>query len=124
MRAEGAKKALSEAGLRPPAPISLFRRSEFLRVPGFDENFTANSYGDDYDLAIRLAEQGGKTVYDPMAALTHLQVPAGGLRLKDASNAFTEKDKALSVCLFFCAMPVPAVVGIFSTTTFYERPSS
>jgi GT2 family glycosyltransferase len=80
---------------------SSIRRSEFLRVLGFDENFTGNSYGDDYDLAIRLAEQGGKTVYDPLAVLTHLQVPAGGLRLKDTSNAFTEKDKALSACLFF-----------------------
>jgi len=80
---------------------SSIRRSAFLRVGGFDEHFTGNSYGDDYDLAIRLADEGGKSVYDPLAALIHLQVPAGGLRLKDAGNTFTEKDKALSACLFF-----------------------
>jgi GT2 family glycosyltransferase len=80
---------------------SSIRRSEFLRVGGFDEHFTGNSYGDDYDLAIRLAAEGGKTVYDPLAVLIHLQLPAGGLRLKDVGNTFTEKDKALSTCLFF-----------------------
>src|SRR5262249_48468496 len=73
---------------------SSIRRSEFLRVGGFDEHFTGNSYGDDYDLAIRLAEEGGKSVYDPLAALIHLQVPVGGLRLKDAGNTFTEREKA------------------------------
>jgi GT2 family glycosyltransferase len=80
---------------------SSIRRSEFLRVGGFDEHFSGNSYGDDYDLAIRLAAKGGKTVYDPLAALIHLQLQAGGLRLRDARNTFTEKDKALSACLFF-----------------------
>jgi GT2 family glycosyltransferase len=80
---------------------SSIRRSDFLDIQGFDEHFTGNSYGDDYDLAIRLAQKGATTVYDPLAALIHLQVPAGGLRLKDAGNTFTEKDKALSACLFF-----------------------
>jgi GT2 family glycosyltransferase len=80
---------------------SSIRRSEFLRVGGFDEHFSGNSYGDDYDLAIRLGAAGGKTVYDPLAVVIHLQVSAGGLRLKDAGNIFTEKDKALSACLFF-----------------------
>jgi glycosyltransferase involved in cell wall biosynthesis len=77
------------------------RRSEFLRVGGFDENFSGNSYGDDYDLAVRLSEAHGKLVYDPQAALIHLQAPLGGLRLKDPRNTFSEKDKALSACLFF-----------------------
>lgn|GEM_PF-699405 len=77
------------------------RRSEFLRVGGVDENFSGNSYGDDYDLAIRLAEVGGKLVYDPDAALIHLQSPMGGLRLKDRGNSFSEKEKAISAWLFF-----------------------
>lgn len=77
------------------------RRSEFLRVGGFDENFSGNSYGDDYDLAIRLAEAEGKLVYDPQAALIHLQAPMGGLRLKDRSNRFTQKEKALSAWVFY-----------------------
>jgi len=76
------------------------RRSEFLRVGGFDENFSGNSYGDDYDLAIRLADAGGKLIYDPDAALIHLQSPMGGLRLKDRRNTFSEKEKAISAWLF------------------------
>ncbi|MDG2388115.1 MAG: glycosyltransferase [Planctomycetaceae bacterium] len=77
------------------------RRSEFLRADGFDENFSGNSYGDDYDLAIRLAELGGKLIYDPQAALIHLQSPMGGLRLKDRRNSFSEKEKAISAWLFY-----------------------
>jgi GT2 family glycosyltransferase len=76
------------------------RRSEFLRVGGFDEHFSGNSYGDDYDLAIRLADAGGRLVFDPRAALIHLQSPLGGLRLKYRGNTFSEREKALSAWLF------------------------
>ncbi len=76
------------------------RRSEFLKVGGFDENFSGNSYGDDFDLAIRLAQTGSRLIYDPQAALIHLRAPAGGLRLKDERNTFSEMDKALSGWLF------------------------
>ena len=41
------------------------RRDAFLAVGGFDENFTGNSYGDDYDLAIRLDAAGYRIVFDP-----------------------------------------------------------
>ena len=75
-------------------------RSEFYRIGGFDENFSGNSYGDDFDLAVRLSESGGRLIYDPQAALIHLQAPAGGLRLKDRQNTFSERDKAISTCLF------------------------
>ena len=76
------------------------RRDAFLAVGGFDENFSGNSYGDDFDLAIRLDRAGYRPVYDPEAALVHLRVPMGGLRLSDAGNPFNEFDRALSSWLF------------------------
>lgn len=76
------------------------RRDAFLAVGGFDENFTGNSYGDDYDLAIRLDAAGYRIVFDPQAALVHLRVPVGGLRLSDAANSFNEFDRALSSWIF------------------------
>lgn len=59
------------------------RRSAFLDIGGFDECFAGYSYGDDYDFAIRFTEAGYKIVYDPTAALIHLQSPIGGLRIVD-----------------------------------------
>jgi GT2 family glycosyltransferase len=76
------------------------RRGVFLAVNGFDENFSGNSYGDDYDLAIRLHEAGHRIIFDPAAGLVHLQTPMGGLRLSDASNSFNEFDRALSSWIF------------------------
>jgi GT2 family glycosyltransferase len=62
------------------------RRSAFLSVGGFDEAFGGHSYGDDYDLALRLDGRGFRAVYDPTAWLVHLRAPLGGLRLTDPSN--------------------------------------
>ena len=76
------------------------RRDAFLAVGGFDENFTGNSYGDDYDLAIRLDAAGYRIVFDPQAALVHLRVPVGGLRLSDSANSFNEFDRAVSSWIF------------------------
>jgi GT2 family glycosyltransferase len=62
------------------------RRSAFLAVDGFDELFTGNSYGDDYDLALRLHARGYEIVYEPAAWLIHCRAPLGGLRLSDPGN--------------------------------------
>lgn len=72
------------------------RRSAFLAVGGFDEHFRGPSYGDDADLALRLAGQGFRIVYDPRPWLVHLRAPAGGLRFRDPANRFGEAEKALS----------------------------
>ena len=47
-----------------------------------------------------LPRRGARLIYDPQAVLIHLQAPAGGLRLKDRRNTFSERDKAISTCLF------------------------
>lgn len=62
------------------------RKSAFLAVGGFDENFRGNSYGDDYDLILRLNKLGYKSIYDPKPWLVHLRVPMGGLRMSDLKN--------------------------------------
>jgi GT2 family glycosyltransferase len=62
------------------------RKSTFLAVGGFDENFRGNSYGDDYDLILRLHKLGYRSVYDPKPFLVHLRVPMGGLRMSDVKN--------------------------------------
>jgi GT2 family glycosyltransferase len=77
------------------------RRDAFLAVGGFDENFAGNSYGDDYDLALRLADTNARIVYDPSARLIHLKAPIGGLRASDSGNPFGERDKVLSGALMF-----------------------
>jgi GT2 family glycosyltransferase len=68
------------------------RRTAFLAIGGFDEGFRGNSYGDDYDLALRLHQAGGVMVYDPYAWVIHRRVPFGGLRLSDAANTANGTD--------------------------------
>lgn len=79
---------------------SSVRRTSFMKVGGFDENFKGASYGDDFDFAIRLFQAGGVIVFDPTAQLIHLRAPAGGLRLSRNARRFSEFDKALSGWLF------------------------
>ncbi len=77
------------------------RRIAFNKVGGFDKAFIGNSYGDDYDLAIRLWKTGSRILYSPNPWLIHLQVPSGGLRMKDKKNQSSEFERAASSALFF-----------------------
>ena len=93
------------SGRRPVAHLSTcncsVRKSSFQRVGGFDPSFIGNSYGDDTDFAIRLAQAGMQIVFDPKASVRHLHWPGGGLRLSDATNAASEFDKHLSSWLVY-----------------------
>jgi GT2 family glycosyltransferase len=79
---------------------SSVRRSAWLAVDGFDERFRGNSYGDDYDFALRLHARGDVIVYDPTAWLVHLRAPAGGLRLTDRQNPVDMTATAEGLWLF------------------------
>lgn len=83
------------------------RKSAFLSVYGFDENYTGNSYGDDFDLAFRLRAAGHTIIYDPKPWLIHLRAPAGGLRMSDKGNTFSFTEKAMSRCLFYVTYREP-----------------
>jgi len=90
---------------RPVAHLSTcncsIRRNAFERVGGFDPIFTGNSYGDDTDLAIRVARAGMRILFDPQASVRHLHWQAGGLRLSDQTNVATEFDKHFSSWLVY-----------------------
>jgi len=77
------------------------RRSSFMSVGGFDPIFTGNSYGDDTDLAIRMAQAGMQIVFDSKASVRHLHWQAGGLRLNDTTNVASEFDKHFSSWLVY-----------------------
>ena len=96
-----------DRGSSVPAEVAVFstcngsvRREAFLAVGGFDEQFTGASYGDDADLALRLADAGWVVRFDPRPCLVHLMSPAGGLRLSDPANRYRERERALSGWLF------------------------
>lgn len=76
------------------------RKSVFLEVGGFDENFCGNSYGDDYDLILRLHQLGYQSIYDPHVWLIHLRVPMGGLRMSDLNNKVNYVRTATGFWLF------------------------
>jgi len=93
------------------------RRDAFLAIGGFDENFRGNSYGDDFDLALRLNAKGLRIVYDPEAKLVHLRCSTGGLRLSDDLNPFGETSKALCCWIFFLRY---AAFGFVSTLAYHH----
>jgi GT2 family glycosyltransferase len=86
------------------------RKSTFLTVGGFDESFRGNSYGDDYDLILRLHQRGFKGVYDPTAWLTHLRVPMGGLRMSDLGNRVSYRQTSTGFWLFLLRHSTPDMV--------------
>ena len=77
------------------------RQDSFQKIGGFDPFFTGNSYGDDTDLAIRMARAGMRIVFDPLASVRHLHWREGGLRLNDTSNRSSEFDRHLSSWLVY-----------------------
>ncbi|CAN5334585.1 hypothetical protein BH09SUM1_BH09SUM1_34040 [soil metagenome] len=54
------------------------RRDAFIRVDGFWERFAG--YGEDIDLVARLRRTGLRAVYEPNAAVAHIQCASGGTR--------------------------------------------
>jgi GT2 family glycosyltransferase len=83
------------------------RKATFLAVNGFDENFRGNSYGDDYDLILRLHQLGYQSLYDPTAWLTHLRVPMGGLRMSDLGNRVSYLKTSTGFWLFLLRHGTP-----------------
>ncbi|MBD2028209.1 glycosyltransferase [Leptolyngbya sp. FACHB-711] len=85
------------------------RKEVFLAVGGFDEGFRGNSYGDDYDLILRLNKLGYQSVYDPKAWLIHLKVPMGGLRMSDLKNRVNYSRTSTGFWLFLLRHSTPSM---------------
>jgi GT2 family glycosyltransferase len=77
------------------------RRSAWEKVGGLDPIFAGNSYGDDYDLALRMRAAGMKIVFDPAVSVRHTRAPMGGLRLDDPCNPWSEADRYVSLWVFY-----------------------
>ena len=77
------------------------RRTAWEQVGGLDMLYAGNSYGDDYDLALRMRAAGLRLVFDPEPSVRHTHAPMGGLRLADPRNSFTEAEKYVSLWRFF-----------------------
>jgi GT2 family glycosyltransferase len=77
------------------------RKTAWEKIGGLDPIFAGNSYGDDYDLALRMRAAGMKIVFDPAASVKHTRAAMGGLRLDDPCNPWSEADRYVSLWVFF-----------------------
>lgn len=77
------------------------RHSAWEKMGGLDPIFAGNSYGDDYDLALRMRAAGMKIVFDPAASVRHTRAAMGGLRLDDPCNPWSEADRYVSLFVFY-----------------------
>ena len=89
-----------QAVILSTANCSIKKRA-LVKVKCFDESFSGASYGDDADLALRLAGAGYQIVYDPSPTLLHLMAPMGGLRLSDRRNSFSDVQRVISSTVFY-----------------------
>ncbi|MGB8170975.1 MAG: glycosyltransferase [Chthoniobacteraceae bacterium] len=83
------------------------RRSAWEKIGGLDPIFAGNSYGDDYDLALRMRAAGMKIVFDPEASVRHTRAAMGGLRLDDPCNPWSEADRYVSLWVFYLRHVTP-----------------
>jgi GT2 family glycosyltransferase len=57
-----------------------FRRSLFLKLGGFDDNYIKNAHRFESDLCFRIRRTGYLIAYDPEAVVEHLEFRTGGIR--------------------------------------------
>lgn len=56
------------------------KRNHAIHIGGFDENFVGAAYRFETDFARRVTTAGGRILFQPAAAIRHLQLTTGGLR--------------------------------------------
>jgi GT2 family glycosyltransferase len=76
------------------------RREAWDKTGGLDMAYAGNSYGDDYDLALKMHAAGLRIVFDPTPSVQHTRAPMGGLRLDDPGNRYAEWEKYVSLWVF------------------------
>jgi GT2 family glycosyltransferase len=57
------------------------RRADVIEVGGYDESFVGPAFGEDTDLALRLAAAGKVVFFDSTIRLIHRRSPSGGCRI-------------------------------------------
>ncbi len=92
------------------------KRARALQVGGFDENFEGVAYRFETEFCRRLADAGGRTLFEPGATLRHLRAPTGGTRT--AGSHLTSVDPIHSMGDYYFAMKA----GLsFETVTYMLR---
>lgn len=75
-RPVGSVKRPKDEVFSPCAAAAMYRRSEFLKVGGFDERYFA--YLEDLDLGFRLRLAGHRCIYVPESTVLHVGSPSTG----------------------------------------------
>jgi GT2 family glycosyltransferase len=99
-------------GLKPEevfgacAAAAMYRREDFLKIGGFDEDYF--SYFEDVDLSFRLRLAGGRCLYVPDAIVHHVGSASTG-KLSDFVVYYGHRNL---VWTFFKDMPGTLVLGL------------
>lgn len=54
-----------------------FRKEEWEKIGGYDENFSGNAVNEDNDFCLRLAKTYGKIIFDPLIIVHHQRLEGG-----------------------------------------------
>lgn len=103
------------------AAAAMYRREDFLRVGGFDEDYF--SYFEDVDLSFRLRLAGGKCLYVPQAVVHHVGSASTG-KISDFvvyhghRNLVWAYFKDMPSYLFWVYLPLHLVMNLYFMISF------
>lgn len=103
------------------AAAAMYRREDFLKVGGFDEDYF--SYFEDVDLSIRLRLAGGRCLYVPDAVVHHVGSASTG-KLSDFVVYYGHRNlvwtyfKNMPGWLFWIYLPLHLAMNLFFTISF------
>jgi GT2 family glycosyltransferase len=101
-----------------------FRRSVLEELGGFDERFAPSPYRNDSDLCFRLRRRGYRLVFEPAAAVDHLQDAQGGVRTGRPDEALSLSHHVDNFRFFWEHVPWrhrPLTVLVFLAQEFATR---
>ncbi len=103
------------------AAAAMYRREDFLKVGGFDEDYF--SYFEDVDLSFRLRLAGGRCLYVPNAVVHHVGSASTG-KLSDFVVYYGHRNlvwayfKNMPTLLFWLFLPLHLVMNLFFMISF------
>lgn len=106
------------------AAAAMYRREDFLKVGGFDENYF--SYFEDVDLSFRLRLVGGRCLYVPQAVVHHVGSASTG-KGGDFSFYYGHRNlvwtffKDMPGMLFWLYLPIHLAMNIYLSLAFLIR---
>jgi GT2 family glycosyltransferase len=101
-----------------------FRRSVLAELGGFDERFAPSPYRNESDLCFRLRRRGYRLVFEPEAAVEHLQHEEGGVRAGGRDEALSPSRHVDNFRFFWRHVPWwhrPLTLLVFLAQEFWTR---